>query len=216
MTMVFVIETPEKCRFCYKPVRGYIYEHQCRPNIQMPSCLSCLIERGICRYCHESFTILKMANETWNRRFYDENILQRKIPSEIIVRVDIDEIVYNKQLGVRSLDFLWEEEPEPPRSKIWDRKLPSSEFRGYTINGEEDEGTEENKDEDKDEHIGENKDEDKEEELCSDEEDEILLSMIDFIGKKTKNDISESTDIPLVEVKEFGKFSIKTTNLTKT
>ncbi len=70
MTLIFNIETPEKCQLCFIPVKGKIYQHQCRPVTQKLCCFTCLAERGICRFCNDPFTKLKYADSTFNFQLY--------------------------------------------------------------------------------------------------------------------------------------------------
>lgn len=226
MTMVFVIDHPERCQLCYKPVRGYIYEHQCRPKTQPLSCFSCLLERGNCRYCHSPFSAMKFPNGSTLHQNYNTKPSPRYIASPRISNVDTDEIIRNSQLGI-NVEMLIEPPPREEtslnipsrtlsRTNMWNKTLPSSDFRGYAIDGEEDERDGNESDimndiyhtavegvrnmESENRYNFDDEDEDPFDlELCSDEEDEILISMIDFIGNKTP--ISQDVDdIPLREI----------------
>lgn len=133
MTLVFAIPAPERCQICHKPVREYIYQHQCRPNTQPLSCLSCLSDKGTCRYCHSPFTVLKLANDTWNQQFYYERPARRRTGSIGVFYekiLDMDEAV--RAVGLAETDAAYAK-VYSTRNSLWNRPTPSSDFRGFVI-----------------------------------------------------------------------------------
>lgn len=133
MTLVFTIPSPERCQICHKPVREYIYQHQCRPNTQPTACLSCLSEKGTCRYCHSPFTVLKLANDTWNQQFYYERPARRRTGSIGVFYekiLDMDEAV--RAVGLAETDAAYAK-VYSTRNSLWNRPTPSSDFKGFII-----------------------------------------------------------------------------------
>ena len=175
MTLVFSIEHPERCQYCHKPVRDYIYQHQCRPKTQPMSCLSCLSEKGSCRYCYSPFTVLKLANDSWiNQRYYEKPARRTHFVPFIrrSVNPDLDEVLREyPDSAIPSLDA--HAQAHTQALPVWEKTLPSSDFRGYIIDGEDDE----------------------EEDYDSDEEDEKLLDYVKSLFLLSRGDAEKGEDI---------------------
>jgi len=171
---------------------------------------------------------MKFPNATTTSQNYNTKPYPRREPASRIISVDTDEIIRNSQLGIVSTGASLmvavdaarygststemepspiETEPSPSsRTDIWNRPLPSSDFRGYAIDGEEDEGGADNIESvylSEDGYNFDGVDSDVDPDLSEDEEDEILISMIDFIGNKPQiqSDLVHTDDIPLTEFK---------------
>ena len=139
MTLVFDITTPKRCEICHGPVRDIIYQHQCRSSptamsnvssdtsprwrsVQPLSCFTCLVERGICRYCYNPFTEIKYANTSWKMQCYYP---PRPRSSEILVdsfKVDLFEDDLNEMTS-SAIDFLTS---SLSKTKITEDNIPIS------------------------------------------------------------------------------------------